>query len=180
MKASSRIIIFVTFFTERRKLVIGTDESKGMMSRVGAPQGGVLSPLLFKLVLSRIFWLLAHHVKRLMFVDNLILYVWGKNISLGCGRLQVEVDALVPWFHLSPVGSKDPISNSFIGYWFKTRNLGYSLKEVFVLDVRNNVLDKIRLIKSVKDDELQFWFKVSSRLTYVVYVSISLPDQLKN
>lgn len=61
---------------------------------VGVPKGGVLSPLLFSLTLSRIAAHIPHEVKWLMFADDLILYIRTKSIAWVVWKLEETVDIL--------------------------------------------------------------------------------------
>ena len=92
-----RIVNFVNFLTTKRILYFSAIDDSPRVCGVGAPQGGVLSPLLFNLHLRGINEILPVDVRALMYADDLLLYTRQVDLHLALMRLEEAVDLLTPW-----------------------------------------------------------------------------------
>lgn len=92
--APSRIICFVSFLISFKTLFFSSDSDVFKVSRVGVPQGGGLSPLIFNLPLSEIQAIIHRDIKWLMFAEDLILKIKTKSSHWGLRRLKDAVEAV--------------------------------------------------------------------------------------
>lgn len=84
----ARLINFVAFVIVSRNIVF--QESLGSRCyRVGVPQGGVLSLLLFNLALREIHKHLPANVRLLQFADDILLYCRSEDINEALSSLEV-------------------------------------------------------------------------------------------
>ena len=64
----------------------------------GCPQGGVLSPLLWSLVIDRLLNILSSEgLEVICYADDIVIVVRGKFDSIICDRLQVALDLVWDW-----------------------------------------------------------------------------------
>lgn len=97
-----RIVNFVSFITTVKHLCFDPESGDHRDSYIGVPQGGVLSPLLFNLALSRIGDAIPAGVKWLMFADDLLLYITSRYPQSSLRSLEEAITELTPW--LAEVG----------------------------------------------------------------------------
>ncbi|XP_043480509.1 uncharacterized protein LOC122510137 [Leptopilina heterotoma] len=102
LKVSARIINFISFITTVKHLFFNAESKEFRDSYIGVPQGGVLSPLLFNLSLSRIGEVMPGVVKWLMFADDLLLDITSKDLQSSLRLLEKAITDLTPW--LAEVG----------------------------------------------------------------------------
>lgn len=102
LRVPGRIVNFISFLTTIKHLHFDSEGKDFKDSYIGVPQGGVLSPLLFNLALSRIGEVIPGGVKWLMFADDLLLYITSKDLQFSLRLLEKAITDLTPW--LAEVG----------------------------------------------------------------------------
>ena len=70
LRLPGKLINFISFLTARRNLFFSSTDSNPRVSRVGVPQGGVLSPILFNLHLRLLTEFLPPDVHAAMYADE--------------------------------------------------------------------------------------------------------------
>lgn len=97
LRVPARLVNFISFITSVKHLCFNPEGKEFRDSYVGVPQGGVLSPLLFNLALSRIGDVIPGAVRWLMFADDLLLYITSKDLQSSLRLLEQTILDLTPW-----------------------------------------------------------------------------------
>lgn len=63
----------------------------------GTPQGSVVSPLLFIIMINNIFLKIPVDIGRSLFADDGALWKRGRNMDYVVGKVQGAVDKVVEW-----------------------------------------------------------------------------------
>ncbi|XP_051170050.1 uncharacterized protein LOC127287259 [Leptopilina boulardi] len=93
----SRIYNFIGFLISKRNLFFQHDLSKSETCGVGVPQGGVLSPIIFNLILRELFNQLPLGVKAEMNADDLLIHVRFTSAAEAIDLLNTTVAILSGW-----------------------------------------------------------------------------------
>ncbi|KAM7311019.1 uncharacterized protein ISCGN_007927 [Ixodes scapularis] len=90
LRVRGRIYNWILDYLQGRTIYLTTTEGNSDCFSVtaGVPQGGVLSPTLFNVVLAHLPQELSEHVKMSMYADDLCIWSSGPNRAVICGRLQ--------------------------------------------------------------------------------------------
>lgn len=118
LKVPARIVNFISFISSVKHLCFNPEGKDFRDSYIGVPQGGVLSPLLFNLALSRIDDVIPRAVKWLMFADDLLLYISSKDLQSSLHLLEQAILDLTPW--LAGVGLSISPGKSHLTIFSKT------------------------------------------------------------
>ncbi|KAM7290123.1 hypothetical protein ISCGN_026789 [Ixodes scapularis] len=109
LRVRGRIYNWILDYLQGRTIYLTTTEGNSDCFSVtaGVPQGGVLSPTLFNVVLAHLPQELSEHVKMSMYADDLCIWSSGPNRAVICGRLQralsrIERYLICRGLHLSP------------------------------------------------------------------------------
>ncbi|XP_043476376.1 uncharacterized protein LOC122507632 [Leptopilina heterotoma] len=97
LRTPDKILNFVSFLIQSKNLFFSSDTGNPKSSYIGVPQGGVLSPLLFNIAISKILQIIPHNIKCLMFADDLLLYIRSQNAADAIKALKDTLTNLKPW-----------------------------------------------------------------------------------
>jgi len=100
LNIKGRMLSFLTDFLNSRtfKIRLGNHISTSRIQETGVPQGSVVSPLLFNLVLIGIENCLHKKVNYSLYADDLAIFSRGRNISMLTEHLQQSINKLVLWY----------------------------------------------------------------------------------
>ncbi len=93
------IIHFVHNFLSRRifRVKIGNTVSLNRCQETGTPQGSVLSPLLFIIVMNSISSIIQHPVQHLLYADDLAVFIRHKYDQTAATLLQNNINQIATW-----------------------------------------------------------------------------------
>ena len=63
----------------------------------GVPQGGVISPTLFLVVINDIMKNVPHRISRALHADDLAIWHAAENINIATTRTQITLDHIIQW-----------------------------------------------------------------------------------
>lgn len=153
------ILNFINNFLQDRKFRVKTNgklsETKNQEN--GIPQGSIISPTLFLIVMNKIKQSILGQVKFMIFADDLIIYIRDKNIKTIENELQKTVNKLDNW-------AKE---NGFIFSTTKTNIIDFcKLKKHTYLNIKlqNKTIEQVTHIKF-----LGMYF--DHRMTWKIHIS---------
>ena len=96
-----RVFNWVRDFLSERviRVRIGAEVSGGYTVSNGTPQGSVISPLLFSVMINDVFSRVGGDVGRALFADDGALWRRGRNLAHVVDKVQGAVDVVVEWAH---------------------------------------------------------------------------------
>lgn len=118
-RTPDKILNFVSFLIHSKNLFFSSETANPKTSYVGVPQGGVLSPLLFNLAISKILHVVPHSIKCLMFADDLLLYIRSQNAVDAIKALKDILSNIKPW--LGEVGLSISLSKSQLAVFSRSK-----------------------------------------------------------
>jgi Reverse transcriptase (RNA-dependent DNA polymerase) len=117
----------------------------------GCPQGGVLSPLLWSLVIDELLTELTEQgYDAIEFADDLVIMIRGNDDSILSNRLQSALNHAMKWCKDANL-SINPIKTVVIPF---TRRLKLSLKEPRIRDVTIKFSEDIKYLGVTLDSKL--------------------------
>lgn len=99
LNLDGNMLCFMTHFLNNRKIQVRVSDipSPPHLVQHGVPQGSVLSPTLFSIMLDGIFHSCSHHIEYSMFADDCALWTSGTDMHACIAHLQSALDAISEW-----------------------------------------------------------------------------------
>ena len=76
---------------------MGDGISEEFMVESGIPQGSVISPILFYIMINDIFEKLGNNIDVLLYADDAVIWKRGRNFSYIINQIQKDVQVLEQW-----------------------------------------------------------------------------------
>lgn len=135
---SGRMYSWIKNFLEDRTIQVrvGGAISDVVFVDNGTPQGSVISPVLFNIMINDMFFDLGHGSGRSLYADDGVIWVKGRNIPFATGRMQRELNVVEGWamkwgFRISVAKSKFVVFSRSRNKWNGSLTLyGSSIEKV--------------------------------------------------
>lgn len=133
-----RMFEWIRNFLEERTIQVRVGQVLSVAVTIdnGTPQGSVVSPVLFNVMINDMFSALSQGVGRSLYADDGALWVRGRNVPFIAQKLQGELDTVVKWavawgFKISVAKSQFVVFSRSIKKWDVSLSLyGSPLEEV--------------------------------------------------
>ncbi len=136
---------------------IGESVSRNGHIENGTPQGSVISPLLFIIMINDVFTTIDGNINKSFFADDGALWIRGKNVDFIVNKMQSALDNVEKWSY--KWGFKFSVEKTKY-IFFTNKKLGIDLK----LKIYNIELEQVKVIRF-----LGLWF--DSKVTWNCHLS---------
>ena len=118
-----RVFNWVKDFLSERviRVRIGSEVSGGYTVGNGTPQGSVISPLLYRVMINDVFSRVGGDVGRALFADDGALWKRGRDLAHVVGKVQGAID-VVEWGH--DWGSRFSVEKTQTVFFTRKRDVG--------------------------------------------------------
>ncbi|XP_060782170.1 uncharacterized protein LOC132889552 isoform X2 [Neoarius graeffei] len=164
---NGRLFSWIKNFLEDRTIQVrvGDVMSATVLVENGTPQGSVISPVLFNVMINDIFLDLNQGTGRSLFADDGALWVKGRNVPFILRRLQGELNVVEKW--AGKWGFKISVSKSKYVFFSRTRK-----KWDMSLTLYDSPIERVESFKY-----LGVWF--DSKLNWNIHISKVIAKTVK-
>lgn len=155
------------FLSERTLQVrIGNKHSRKYEIENGTPQGSIISPLLFSIMINDVFDEIENGIRRSLFADDGAIWVRGRNLDFIVKKIQEATKKVEDWSY--KWGFRFSVDKTTTVFFTK-RRIGSEKK----VKLYNKELERVKSFK-----HLGIWF--DERLTWAVHIQKMVDKCKKN